>query len=84
MAGNDFEATFGTKSPGNGIANKLQDKLHDAVDHAGDTAGDLAKRAKDRVLTTLDQVSSLVEKRPFAAIGIALGLGFLIAKLRSR
>lgn len=82
-----------SKSNGNGhVAAKPIDSIrdsvkglveqgHDKVTQIKDAASDLQHKVTDRGGEAVDQASALIKKHPFAAVGIAFGVGYLLMRL---
>ena len=74
-----------------GITETLGDRMRDLVDFGSDRASDIKDKlsdAKDAAVagasTALDKTSKLIKQHPFIAIGVALGLGFLVMRMVRR
>jgi ElaB/YqjD/DUF883 family membrane-anchored ribosome-binding protein len=66
----------------------LKDSVRNLVDAGGEKAGELkdrARHAKDTVFengeAALSRISALVKEYPFAALGIAFGVGYLAIRI---
>ncbi len=76
----------GTQSQANkaGPTNKLSDvdDIREGISDLGSSVGDIAnrqyQRAQDMATDTLDETSDAIQQNPFTAIGIGLGVGFLL------
>lgn len=84
--------TFGSQSPstsaGNGV---LGDRVQSVLDDAGSKLSDAkstveqtARDAMSKARSGLDSASSKMQERPLLAIGIALGVGYLLGRLMAR
>ena len=62
----------------------LVDQGHDKVTAIKDKVVDLQSKAKDQGGKAFDKVSDLVKAHPFAAIGIAFGVGYIAMRLVRR
>ncbi len=73
----------------------LQSDLSSLGSHAGESArarveqarlrlAEIAKTAKDKGLHARDQVRTQIEDHPFAAVGIAFGVGILLGAVIAR
>ena len=56
----------------------IGDKIQDLGDSVGDMATRQYERAHDTVSDALRETSGAIQRNPLAAIGIGLGLGFLV------
>ena len=56
------------------------DEIQEAVDYVKQTARDGAKKFNE----TADDVEAFIKEHPFAAVAIAAGLGYFIARLTAR
>jgi ElaB/YqjD/DUF883 family membrane-anchored ribosome-binding protein len=58
------------------------DDLREGISDLGDSVGDMAtrqyQRVQDMATDALDNTSDAVQRNPYTAIGIGLGVGFLI------
>lgn len=62
----------------------LVDSGHDKVNALKDKVVELQSKAKDRGGAAYDKASDLIKAHPFAAIGIAFGVGYLAMRLVRR
>lgn len=62
----------------------LVDQGHTKVNAIKDKVVDLQHKAKDQGGAALDKVSGLIKAHPFAAIGIAFGVGYIAMRLVRR
>ena len=69
----------------------LKQSMRDIVDFGSDRASDIKDKlsdAKDAALagasTAVDKTGKLIKQHPFIAIGIALGVGFLVMRMVRR
>lgn len=62
----------------------LVDQGHDKVTALKDKVVDLQHQAKDRGTDAIDKASDLIKANPFAAVGIAFGVGYLLMRLVRR
>ena len=63
-------------------ARKAQGNLQDLASHAQEESGEHLDRVKEGLTDLGNQVRDYVVARPFASIGAALALGFLVGTLR--
>ena len=56
----------------------IRDNIQDLGDSVGDMATRRYERAHDAVSEALRDTSGAIQRNPLAAIGIGLGLGFLV------
>ena len=69
----------------------LKESVRDAVDYGGKRAAELKERmidVKDTVVSTSSSAATrmveLVKEHPFAALGIAFGIGYLAMRIARR
>jgi ElaB/YqjD/DUF883 family membrane-anchored ribosome-binding protein len=85
-AGGDFSRAFGDirKQAGN-VAGEAADAASDLYDHARESAaelGDSAQRAARQTAGSFEQaLRNTIEQQPYAAVAIALGLGWLFGRM---
>ena len=65
-----------TDSSADSIGQRLQDAGERFVEIKDDVANNLGKR--------VDSLGALIKKHPLAALGVGLGIGYLIARLLHR
>jgi ElaB/YqjD/DUF883 family membrane-anchored ribosome-binding protein len=65
-----------TGSPADSIGQRLQDAGERFAEIKDDVASNLGKR--------VDSLEALLRKHPLAALGVGLGIGYLIARLLHR
>ena len=58
----------------------LSERLHDAGDRLVDLKDGVARAVRPRV----DSIGALMRAHPFAAMGLGLGIGYLIARVIHR
>ena len=61
----------------------IRDNLQDIGNSVGDMATRQYERAHDTVSDALRETSGAIQRNPLAAIGIGLGLGFLVGLVSS-
>jgi ElaB/YqjD/DUF883 family membrane-anchored ribosome-binding protein len=59
-------------------ADDLRESVGDLADSVGDMASRQYQRAEDTVTDALDETTLAIQRNPYAAIGIGLGVGFLL------
>lgn len=62
----------------------LVDQGHDKVNAIKDAVSDLQHKATDQGGKAIDSASKLIKDHPFAAVGIAFGVGYLLMRLVRR
>lgn len=62
----------------------LVDQGHDKVNAIKHAVSDLQHKATDRGSKAIDDASKLIKEHPFAAVGIAFGVGYLLMRLVRR
>jgi ElaB/YqjD/DUF883 family membrane-anchored ribosome-binding protein len=65
-----------TASPSDGIGQRLQDAGDRFVEIKDDVANRLGKR--------VDSLGAIMKEHPLAAVGVGLGIGYLIARILHR
>ena len=60
------------------------DNLRNGVKHLVDAGTDRASDLKDIGISQMDRLEKLVKKHPFAAIGIAFGVGYIAMRVFRR
>ena len=65
-----------TSSPGDGLGHRLQDASDRFIGIKDDVANRVGKR--------IDSLRALMTAHPLAALGVGLGIGYLIARMRRR
>jgi ElaB/YqjD/DUF883 family membrane-anchored ribosome-binding protein len=77
--------------PARHAIDSLSSTAHETVDKLATSAGNTASRFADqtRRLTeapgkAVDHSTSMIQNRPFEAVGIALALGFIVGRLTAR
>jgi ElaB/YqjD/DUF883 family membrane-anchored ribosome-binding protein len=60
-----------------GTFDEKLDNLRNGVKHIVDAGSDRATELKDLGVNQIDKLEKLVKKHPFAAIGIAFGVGYI-------
>jgi len=91
---NDTNATApnnGIKESVKGLVDQGQEKMHalkdkvvDLQHKAKDKAADLSGKAKERGTAAFDRVTETIKAHPFAAVGIAFGIGYIVMRLVRR
>jgi ElaB/YqjD/DUF883 family membrane-anchored ribosome-binding protein len=61
----------------------IRDNIQDLGNSVGDMATRQYERAQDTVSDALRETSGAIQRNPLAAIGIGLGLGFLVGLVSS-
>jgi len=61
----------------------VKDDVSDFAANASDKAGEHLGRAQDMAVDAYDEAYRVARRNPLAAIGIALGVGFLFGALTS-
>ncbi len=59
-------------------ADDLRESVSDLADNVGDMATRQYERAQDMATDALDDTSLAIQRNPYTAIGIGLGVGFLL------
>lgn len=59
----------------------LVEQGHDKVTAIKDAASDLQHKVTDEGGKAIDKTSKLIKDHPFAAVGIAFGVGYLLMRL---
>ncbi|HZO23770.1 MAG TPA: hypothetical protein VFB37_14805 [Steroidobacteraceae bacterium] len=72
---------LGSGTGGSANTDQVKDHLRAAKDAAAQAARARAAQAQDWARSQLDELQGRVEARPFAASGIALGIGFIAGVL---
>ena len=67
-----------------GKAKQVEATLQDVYGQAKETAADAAEVIRERASEAGDFLRMTIEERPFTAVAIALGIGFLIGRLGRR
>lgn len=62
----------------------MQEQVNPVVSRATSRAQHLAHRASDTARHEADQVAGVLRDRPFTAVAVAVGVGFLLAQLFRR
>lgn len=57
---------------------------HEAVDDLSERSGAMMDAAQDAATSLEDRLEDVITERPFATVGLALGLGFLIGVMWRR
>ncbi len=65
-------------------ATALKDKVIDLQHKAKDKVIDLQHTVKDKGGAALDRVTETIKAHPFAAVGIAFGVGYVLMRLVRR
>lgn len=65
-------------------ATALKAKVVDLQHKAKDRAVDLQHKAKDKGSAAIDRVTDVIKAHPFAAVGIAFGVGYIAMRLVRR
>ena len=79
----------GAQAPAKKFAHQTSDveDIRENIQDLGNSVGDMAtrqyERAHDTVSDALRETSSAIQRNPLAAIGIGLGLGFLVGLVSS-
>ena len=60
------------------------DAVKDGVKHFIDAGSDRAQDLRDGAMTGVDRVAKVIQKHPFAAIGIAFGFGYIAMRIARR
>ena len=69
-----------TTKPTNHLDDTIAQRVHDAGDRLIELKNDVAKQVERRV----DTLGTLIREHPFAALGIGLGVGYLVGRLVHR
>jgi len=69
-----------TNKTANNLEEGVDQRLHDAADRLSEMKDDVAKNLHERV----DSLGTLMKAHPLAAIGIGVGIGYLLARLVHR
>jgi ElaB/YqjD/DUF883 family membrane-anchored ribosome-binding protein len=77
-----IDATKDMGSTASVYARKAQSNLQDLASHAQEESGDHLDQVKGGLTDLGNQVRDFVAARPFASIGAALALGFLVGTFR--
>ncbi|WP_419898298.1 hypothetical protein [Roseomonas sp. USHLN139] len=62
----------------------VEEQINPALSRAGSRAQDLASQLGSSTRSEAQQVATMVRDRPVATIAVAVGIGFLLAKLLKR
>ena len=62
------------------VEDRINERIQEATERLAELKDDVAKNLGRRV----DSLGTLMKNHPFAAIGIGLGLGYLLARLLHR
>ena len=78
--------TFGdTKTEAEGLVNQVKGAAQDLYGQARDSAADIAESARDTVTGSASSfegaLRGLIERQPYTAACIALGLGWLLGRM---
>jgi ElaB/YqjD/DUF883 family membrane-anchored ribosome-binding protein len=71
-----------TNKPGHTAKSSDLQDVRDSISDLGSSVGDMAnrqyQRAQDMTTDAIDETSLAIQRNPLAAIGIGLGVGFLL------
>jgi uncharacterized protein YjbJ (UPF0337 family) len=84
--GGKVEEGFGrvtgdAKTQAKGLYNQAEGAVQDLYGQAVDSAGDAAQAVKRTAVTVEDTLRNTIETKPYTAVAIALGLGWLIGRV---
>jgi uncharacterized protein YjbJ (UPF0337 family) len=87
--GGQVEEGFGrvtgdVKTELRGKGKQMEGTLQDVYGQAKETAADATEAIRERASEAGDFLRMTIEERPFTAVAIALGIGFLIGRLGRR
>jgi ElaB/YqjD/DUF883 family membrane-anchored ribosome-binding protein len=60
---------------------RVQDNLQDLTKHVGKMASSQYGHAQDMAADTMQEAGEAIQRNPFTAIGIGLGVGYLLGLL---
>jgi ElaB/YqjD/DUF883 family membrane-anchored ribosome-binding protein len=66
------------------MANEVVSEIRNFVGQVPGKAADLKTAAMNRAENAFDMVAAQIKKHPFAALGIAFGVGFLAMRIARR
>jgi uncharacterized protein YjbJ (UPF0337 family) len=84
--GGKVEEGFGrvtgdAKTQAKGLYNQAEGTVQDLYGQAVDSAGEAAQAVKRTAVTVEDTLRNTIETKPYTAVAIALGLGWLIGRV---
>lgn len=69
------------KTQAKGKLNQAAGSLQDTYGQVKDQASDVMDQARDQAQDTYEQVESFIRDQPFAAAGVAVGLGLILGMM---
>lgn len=73
-------ATGDVETQAKGIANQMRGSAQDLYGQARDSASDMAGAVSDQASSFEANVRKFIETQPYTAVGIAVGLGWLLGR----